>query len=71
MRAFAKAVLHLARYIRRIALALEGIQELYELDLRSRDIWRLDPRLKREESAVEISYGARVRVEGEPNPEYE
>lgn len=71
MWAFAKALLLVARYIRRIAVALEGLLELYELDLRSRGIFRVEKNLAPADRAVEISYGARPRVEGEPNPEYE
>ena len=62
MWAIAKSVMLVARYFRRIALALEAIRELYELDLASRGIVRVDPNLRDE---VEITYGVEaVGVDG-------
>ena len=63
MWAFAKAVLLASRYLRRIAVAIELIAELYELDLRSRDIFRAPAPGARDES--ELLYGPKVPKPGE------
>ena len=57
MRAFAKAVLTLARYIRRMAVALEEIRDLYQLDLAERGLNVKRPAAPGDE--LEIMYGAR------------
>jgi hypothetical protein len=55
MWAFAKAVLLLARYARRIAVSLEQIRDLYELELRYQGIVQLKSEVTDE---VEVVYGA-------------
>ena len=57
MWAFAKALLLVGRYFRRIAVALESIRELYELDLSSRGVYRTRTPTKDDE--VDIMYGAK------------
>ena len=54
MWAFAKAVLLLARYARRIAVSLEQICDLYELELRHHGIVQLKENLQDE---TEVLYG--------------
>ena len=54
MWAFAKTVLLVARYFRRIAVALESLRDLYEMDLASRGIQKTQPGLK---DPVEVVYG--------------
>jgi len=54
MFALAKSLLILGRYLRRIAIALESIHRLYELELRQQGIIALDPTLQDE---IEITYG--------------
>lgn len=54
-----KALFLLARYFRRIALALEGLRELYELDLQSRGIVRVRPGVTDE---VEVMYGPKHKA---------
>lgn len=54
MGAFARSIIFLARFIRRGVIALEGIRELYELDLASRGITRINKDLHDE---MTISYG--------------
>lgn len=61
MWAFAKAVLLLARYVRRVGVELESIRQLYELDLQSRGIVRVDPRLV---DQVELCYGPQAVKKG-------
>jgi len=62
MWAFAKAVLLIARHFRRIARELESMRQLYELDLQSRGVWRVQPGLKDE---VELQYGEQPRKSGQ------
>jgi hypothetical protein len=50
----AKALFLIARYFRRIAIALEGIHSLYKLELATKGIFQLDPKIKDE---VEFMYG--------------
>ena len=55
MKAFIKAIIVLARYHRRTAVALERIASLYELELRSNGIVPVDSTLK---DPTEVSYGS-------------
>lgn len=55
MIAFVKAIAMLAKAVRRGAIALEGIRDLYALDLRERGIVPVNTTVKDE---VEISYGS-------------
>ena len=55
MIAFVKAIAMLAKAVRRGAIALERIRDLYELELRSNGIVPVDTSIKDE---VEISYGS-------------
>jgi len=68
MWALAKAVLLIARYFRRIAVALEAIQASYSLDLRSRGIFELDPKMR---DKVEVSYGPQETKEEEEEYEFQ
>lgn len=55
MFAFAKAIIQVAKALRRIAIALEDIRTMYELELKTRGIHRYDPSLNDE---TIVSYGA-------------
>lgn len=59
---FVKSIFLLARYIRRIAVALEGMRRLYEADLESRGVY-----LKPDKpiiDKVDISYGYKAPKDG-------
>lgn len=43
MWAFAKAILLMSRFVRRVAIALEALVRLYKLDLESRGIYDTPP----------------------------
>ena len=58
MFALAKSLLVLGRYLRRIALALESMNELYALELAERGIYRPRPSGGKADE-VEISYEVR------------
>lgn len=60
MIALAKALLLIARYFRRIAISLEQIKSLYELELKHQGIMHIDPTIDDE---VEISYGSKSIVD--------
>ncbi len=60
-----KALLLNARYFRRIAIALERMEVLYRLELRTQGIFETDPNLKDE---VEVSYGSKVTDPDNPEP---
>lgn len=57
MLSLAKSLLLIARYFRRIAVSLEKIQALYELDLMERGIRQYDSTITDE---VEVSYGSKL-----------
>jgi hypothetical protein len=61
MWAFAKSLLLIARYSRRIAVSLETLTELYRLDLESRGIntIRIDPSYKpTKDEMTEVAYSS-------------
>lgn len=62
MWAFAKALLLIARYFRRIAIALERHNDLYRLDLADRGIIELKPGV---EDHVEVAYGPQKPTQDE------
>lgn len=59
----AKALLLIARYFRRIAIALESIHRLYELELGQQNIIITTPGLRDE---VEITYGTHAAPAMDP-----
>lgn len=60
MRAIIRAILRHRVTQKRVAAALEGIRDLYEMDLRSRGIYSFDPKIR---DKVEISYGPQEPVD--------
>jgi len=60
MKPFLKAVVILSRSLGRIAIALEGILELYRADCSSRGVQIYHPSENKLEDSVEISYGAKI-----------
>lgn len=62
MLALAKGLLLIARYFRRMAVSLEKIQALYELELRTRDIWIPT----KGQDVCEVSYGIKTTSADDP-----
>lgn len=63
MFALGKALLILGRYLRRIAISLESIHELYALELAERGIYKPRKSSGGKDDEVEVMYGAKPEAE--------